>query len=147
MIVALGKIAEKVYSAGRPTKFPTPTSAFHAILVDMRGYLGEGGDNYDYTQIANGAAEIPESKWPTRRFWQGNPIRGLFERVEGHPLKGAVVAQERVHFLGLVTEKKYRLGEIEETAYFRPNPHLLKSVEAQRSAYSSFPLARRASAA
>jgi hypothetical protein len=71
----------------------------------------------------------------------------LFERVEAHPLKGAVVAQERVHLLGFVTEKEYTLGEIEEKAYFRPNPHLLKSVDAQRAAYSSFPLARRASAA
>ncbi len=147
MIVAVSKIAEKVYSAGQPTKFPKPASALHAILVDMRGYLGEGGDIYDYIQIANGASEIPNSEWPARRFWQDRPIRGLFERVSNHPLKGSTTAQERIHLLGFVAERDYRPGEIQERAYFRPNPALLPTSDGQWAAYRSFPLVRGASAA
>ncbi len=147
MIVAVAKIAEKVYSAGQPTKFPMPASALHAILVDMRGYLGKGGDTYDYTQIANGAGEIPNSEWPARRFWQDGPIRGLFEQVSPHPLKGAATAQERIHLLGFVAEREYRPGEIQQRTYFRPNPALLPTSEGQWAAYRSFPLARGASAA
>jgi len=144
MIVALAKITEKVYSAGKPTKFPMPSSAFHIVVVDMRGYLGEGGDGLDYSQMANGALAIPEQEAPARRFWRGEPIRGLFERVDGHPLKGATVAQKRIHFLAFVAESEFREGEIARTLQFRPNPHLLTTRDRVQTAYRSFPLAYNA---
>ena len=147
MIVVIGKIVEKVFSDGQPTKFPKPTSALHAIVVDMRGYLGEGGDTDDYIHIANGAGEIPSSKWPARRFWQDAPIWGVFEQVTNHPLKGAATAQQRIHLLGFVAERRYAEGEIPNRLCFRPNPVLLQTSELQWAAYRRFPLARSATTA
>jgi hypothetical protein len=59
MLTAEQKIGEKVFADGRPTKFPVPSSAVHAIVVDMRGYLDEGGDIFDYRQMAYGPSGIP----------------------------------------------------------------------------------------
>ena len=47
MITAQQKIGEKVYSRGRPTKFPPLDGSFRLILADMRGYLDEGGDHWE----------------------------------------------------------------------------------------------------
>ncbi len=33
-------------------------AAVHAVLVDMWGYCGHGGDGIDYQQMANGAAAV-----------------------------------------------------------------------------------------
>lgn len=142
MITALGKVGEKVFAGGAPTKFPIPSSRVHAILVDMRGYLGCGGDAVDYQQMANGAAAVtPEVAWAVH-CWEGQPIRGLFERVPDHPLRAAPVAQERVHFLGFIAEEDYREGEFRERAYFRPNPNLLANEHEQVEAYRTFALAK-----
>lgn len=125
MITAMGKIGEKAFLNGKPSKFPVPTSAVHMILVDTRGYLGTGGDWIDYWQIANGARALPpDEAWATH-YWNNRPILGLFERVPEHPLRAAGVLQERVHFIGFIAEKEYRVGEIRDRACYRPNPHLL----------------------
>lgn len=142
MITALGKIGEKVLSGNQPTKFPSPPAAIQAILVDMRGYLGCGGDAVDYQQMANGAAGVaPELAWAIH-YWEDQPIRGLFERVMDHPLRAAAVMQERVHFIGFIAEKEYREGEIRDRSYWRPNPHLLPTEEMQRETYRTFALGK-----
>jgi hypothetical protein len=142
MITALGKIGEKVFTNGQPTKFPPPSHAVHAILADMRGYLGNGGDAVDYQQMANGAAGVaPKVAWAIH-FWEEQPIRGLFEKVPDHPLRAAEVMQDRIHFIGFIAEKDYRVGEIRERSYWRPNPHLLPTEQPQRAAYVTFALAK-----
>ncbi len=127
MITAQHKIGEKVCSKGKPTKFPKPSDAIHGILVDMRGYLGFGGDAIDYRQIAYGAQGVPNNVKELTKFWDGKPIRGLFERVESHPAKAASLLQERIHLLGFIAEKDYRENEIMENSYWLPNPYLVST--------------------
>lgn len=138
MITAEQKIGEKVFSDNSPTKFPVPkNNVYHVIFADMRGYLDEGGDVFDYQQMAYGASGItPENSW-TIHFWKNSPIKGLFE--ESCSLKAARFIQERIHFLGFVREQEYKEGEIACRSYYMCNPHLLKDEEA-RNIYDEFPL-------
>jgi len=141
MITTLGRIGEKVLADGSPTKFPIPSTVIHAILVDMRGYLGSGGDVVDYQQMANGAAAMdPEVTWAIH-YWDDQPIRGLFEQIPDHPLRAASVMRERIHFIGFIAEQKYQDGEIRRRAYYMPNPHLLPTEAEQIAAYRTFALA------
>jgi len=142
MIAALQRIAQKVYVDGAPTKFPEPNGRIHAILADMRGYLGEGGDEYDYQQMANGSRAIPASEGWRIHYWNDEPIRGLFERVDSHPLRAAPFAQARIHMLGFVAESEFEEGEITSKAFFQPNPNLLPKATDQEATYRSFVLAR-----
>ena len=125
MITAQHKIGEKVLTRGQPTKFPCPAGAVHAILVDMRGYIGQGGDSIDYRQIAYGPDGVPSDRRELIHHWEDKPIRGLFETLNKHPAKAAALLQERVHLLGFVAEKEYRENEIADKAYWLPNPRLV----------------------
>lgn len=126
MIRAQMKIGEKVLCAGAPTKFPIPNGAIHVVLADMRGYLGNGGDCWDYLQIAVGAQKFPPSEQWKIHYWEGSPIRGLFEQTEPqHPLRASSTARQRLHFLGFVAEQDYRFGEMREKACYLPNPDLV----------------------
>lgn len=142
MITAEQKIGEKVFTKGAPTKFPQPSrDIYHMILADMRGYLDEGGDVYDYRQMAYGPSGIPsEDSW-TIHYWKTEgrrePIKGLFEK--SCPLRAARFIQERIHFVGFVREAEYQDGEITDKAYYLPNPHLLTDDEV-RKLYEAFPL-------
>jgi hypothetical protein len=143
MITAEQKIGEKVFTNGVPTKFPQPSrDVYHMILADMRGYLDEGGDAYDYRQMAYGPSGIPsEDSW-TIHYWKTEggkrePIKGLFEK--SCPLRAARFIQERIHFIGFVREREYQDGEITDKAYYLPNPYLLTSDEV-RKLYEVFPL-------
>ncbi len=137
MIIVQMKIGEKVLTKGIPTKFPQASEMIHMILVDMRSYLWLGGDLADYRQIAYGADGIPPE---LTHYWQGQPIKGLFEDIPNHPLHAATLIRERIHFLGFIAENEYKRGEIRERAYCLPNPHLLKTENAQIKAYLSYPL-------
>ena len=125
MITAQHKIGEKVLARGQPTKFPCPGGAVHAILVDMRGYIGEGGDWIDYRQIAYGPDGVPSDRKELIHYWEDKPIRGLFEKLDEHPAKAAALLQKRVHLLGFIAEKEYREKEVADKAYWLPNPHLI----------------------
>lgn len=144
MITAEQKIGEKVFTSGMPTKFPIPMDdIYHLILVDMRGYLDEGGDIFDYRQIAYGAQGIPSSHFWMIHYWEKDPgklepISGLFE--ESCPLRAAPLIRERVHFLGFIRERQYREGEITDRTYCLANPHLMKYEEAKQI-YNTYPLA------
>lgn len=128
MITAEGKIAEKVFRQDAPTKFPEPTEAIHAILIDMKGFDGgTGGDWYDWLQIAVGAQSVGDMDVFRVHTPNGEPVRGVFE--EQCPLKGAGTLRERIHFLGFVLEKDFVPGEIEKEIHLINNPHLLPTVE------------------
>ncbi|MBV1929591.1 MAG: hypothetical protein KUG81_08795 [Gammaproteobacteria bacterium] len=127
MITAQHKIGEKVFSRGNPTKFPAPKNAIHGILIDMRGYLGLGGDRVDYRQIAYGPNGVPDDAKELIKCWEGAPIRGLFEKIDSHPARAANLLQERVHLLGFIAENEYRESEIIEKAYWLTNPFLVSS--------------------
>ena len=71
MITAQHKIGEKVFSHGNPIKFPMPDKAIHGILIDMRGYIGCGGDRVDYRQIAYGPNGVPTDVKELTQFWEG----------------------------------------------------------------------------
>lgn len=125
MITAQHKIGEKVLARGQPTKFPRPSGAIHAILVDMRGYIAKGGDKIDYRQIAYGPDGVPSDRRELIHYWENKPIRGLFEKIDEHPAKAAALLQERIHLLGFIVETEFREMEIADKAYWLPNPHLV----------------------
>jgi hypothetical protein len=142
MITAEQKIGEKVMSNGVPVKFPTPGVARHLILTDTRGYLDDGGDIWDYRQMAYGAAGIPVDRAELIHYWRGpsgraEPIKGLFE--QGNPLKAAALIQQRIHFLGFVCEHSFEEGEI-RNGYYCANWHLFPTDADAKDAWASFPL-------
>lgn len=148
MITAEQKIGEKVFSNGKPTKFPMPQkNQYHVVLVDARGYLDGGGDIFDYRQMVYGASGIPrDSSWMIH-YWKDKdgtpkPITGLFESA--CPLKSAKYMRERIHFLGFINEKTFADGEIVNNAYYLANPNLFSHKEAE-AAYMQYPLRKEGS--
>ncbi|MBI3894544.1 MAG: hypothetical protein HY313_01300 [Acidobacteria bacterium] len=140
MITVEQKICEKVYKGGVVTKFPPPSGAIHVIVTDIRGYLNvaiglAGGDKDDWRQMASGTARVPE---PLVQYWDGKPIKGLFEK--SNPLKGARFVRERIHFLGFVRESDYREGEIPNASLYFGNPQLFSNEEEGRQRFASYPL-------
>lgn len=129
IIIVQQKIGEKVFHKGKPTKFPDICdNTFHIIIVDMRGFLGEGGggDKYDYKIITHGCRGMNHIYF---RFWEGEPIKGIFEK--DCPLRSAKTIQERIHFIGFVNETEFGPGEmLKQTIYF-PNPNLFDNDSAK----------------
>ncbi len=145
MIIAQQKIGEKVFFNGAETKFPKPADKiYHVILSDIRGYLDEGGDIFDYRQMAYGPSGIPTQYSWMIHYWEKEkgklePITGLFE--ESCPLRAAQCIQERIHFIGFIRERNYEDDEILSKAYYLPNPNLLTNEKAIKL-YEAFPLKR-----
>jgi hypothetical protein len=148
MITAEQKIGEKVFSGGRPTKFPPRDGSIRLILIDIRGYLDEGGKPEDYWEMAYGwrvLARFSPDHWEAMvHRWTGpdgrvEPIKGLFE--PGNPLAAAHLIRERIHFLGFVKEEKFSDSEIRQTSLFLANPELFATQGEAESAYSKYPLA------
>ena len=146
MITAEQKIGEKVFAKGKPTKFPTLDSSLRLILIDMRGYLDEGGDVWDYRQMAYGASGIPPKYSWMIHYWESqpgklSPIKGLFE--SDNPLRSAKYIQDRIHFLGFVRERDFYDGELKDIGYYLSNWHLFRKNEDAIKAYETFPLAKK----
>jgi hypothetical protein len=120
MIKVEEKIGEKVFADGRPTKFPTPGDAIHAILVDMRGYL-PSSDDTDYMQIAYGQSGVLNQDQVM--WWEDTPIAGLFEVT--NPTRAARLIRERIHFLGFICECEYVEGELPDKILWLHNPNLV----------------------
>lgn len=147
MITAEQKIGEKVLADEKPTKFPPIGDRLHLIVSDIRGYLDEGGDIFDYRQMAYGARGIPREHAWMIHYWEAErgklrPIWGLFEK--GNPLQAANLIQERILFLGFVREREYVQGEITRVAYYLANPHVFRDTDGAREAFASYPLAPNA---
>jgi hypothetical protein len=139
MIKAEEKIGEKVFSKGKPTKFPEPSSGkIHVIVTDMRGYLGIAEkviDNDDYRQIAYGRTGVHEANV---QHWQDMPIKGLFE--QGNPTKATKYVRERIHILAFVCESQYIPEEISSHVVCAPNPDLFVSKDQIRAVLKQCPL-------
>ena len=148
MITAEQKIGEKVFAQGKPTKFPPLDGSLRLILTDIRGYLDQGGDVWDYRQMAYGAFGIaPQYSWMIH-YWPTDggrlaPIKGLFE--SDNPLRSARYVQDRIHFLGFVREKDFSDDGIRDNGYYLANWHLFPAESDAREAYNTYPLYRRAS--
>lgn len=135
MIRVGSKIGEKVFLNGEPTKFPIPDKTYHLILIDMRGYLGFGGDHLDYKQIALGAKS---GVWPTH-YWNGAPIKGLFDK-SNNKISSARYIRERIHFIGFIKEENYKEGEIRDNAFYAPNPNLITNKHVLKEIWKTYPL-------
>lgn len=148
MVRAGELIAEKVWSRGRPTKFPeVAPQRYHVIVVDTRGYLDGGGDALDFRQIAYGWRGIPdEHTWAIHWFGPPGgeqPVRGLFE--QGNPVRGAEAMRSRIHFLHFVREEDYTEGEMFQRGYMLANPWLIGDDNEAHQIIESYPLVRRPS--
>lgn len=131
----------------RPIKFPEPKGAIHLLMVDARGFLGDGqGDKADWSQIAYGPLGLEDHFirfWTDPRTGQCAPIRGLFE--QNCPLLASRVIQARLHVIGFVCESTFAAGEIKERAFYCCNPALFENNEEKiRIVMSHWPLIRTA---
>jgi hypothetical protein len=125
LLLAQQKIGEKVFNGDQVVKFPEPDGRIHIVVVDMRAFL-DGGDQWDYRQIAYGPNGVPQELvhcWLHKGQWQ--PIRGLFEPE--CPGRAAPYVRQRIHFLAFVAEKTYEPGEIFKQIPLLPNPALLSN--------------------
>lgn len=128
------RICQKCQRRGKPHKFPKPSNALHAILVDMRRFK-DGGDVHDRLHIGLGGEYV---KAPYRAYWERKLISGVFGRqTEG---KGAAEVRERVHFIGFIRERSFQSGELAMITQFVANPHLLKNGAAVKAAIDTWPL-------
>jgi hypothetical protein len=134
-IKAVQRICQKcIRDDGLPHKFPVPSDAFHAIIVDFRTFL-HGGDVHDRMHVGLGGELVPRS---FRFFWKKKLISGVFSpRTD---LRGAAQARERVHFIGFVRERVYKPGEFGSAIQFVVNPHLLARTVQIEPAIETWPL-------
>jgi hypothetical protein len=129
-----------------PIKFPEPNGAIHMVMVDARGYLGDGhGDEADWSQIAFGPHGLDThliKHWTNPKTGERAPIMGLFQ--PDCPLLAAPTLQSRVHFVGFVCESTFAAGEIKQRAFYCCNPALFSDEHAAKAAMSHWPLRRNA---
>ena len=140
MIIAIQKIGEKVYRNNKIIKFPDiESNVYHMIFIDARGYLDQGGDGYDYRQMALGKNGIPQESIHYSKNDEGNLeyIKGIFE--ESCPIKSSEYVRGRIHFLGFVNEREYKESEIKNGAFYFFNQHLFWDNE-EKKVFNSFPL-------
>jgi|SRR5450631_407317 len=123
------KIGEKVYNGKKPIKFPVPDgSAFHMLLVDMRGFEGFGEPDRDHCrQIVGGPALVREPFNVERHADTWEPIRGVWD--EANPTMAAELLRERIHVIGFVHEQFYCDDEIRDITLPFLNPALFPENE------------------
>src|SRR5215471_4492605 len=126
------KAIERIAETGKQFREPS-SDMLHVIVADVRGYVG--GDQDDYREIVYGteAASPEHSHW-----WQGRPIFGLFD--SRNPTVAAQRIQQRVHFVGLLRERKYCEGEIQSTGFYLPNPMFFPDRDSAERAFATYPL-------
>ena len=144
MITAIQKIGEKVYQKNNGViKFPlTQPNTFQMIFVDARGYLDNGGDGYDYMQMAWGKNGMPPDCIHYTRTKDGKMeyIKGIFE--ESCPIDSSKYVRELIHYLGFVCENEFQFSEIKESTFYFYN-HNLMSAEEAKIVFESFPLKKK----
>jgi hypothetical protein len=148
MLKAQERIAAKVFNGKSVIKFPAPGDTYYLLLVDARGYLGQGEDCFDWLQTSLGAEATKALDASLVKFWTHphtnvrSPIRGLFE--VGNPTRAAAFVRERIHFIGFVCEEVYGEGEIVSSrSLLFHNPHLFGASDDVRKAFLSFSLAQQ----
>jgi hypothetical protein len=142
------RIGAKVFDRKRgPIKFPEPGDSVHMIMVDSRGFMGDGhGDAADWRQMIHGPVGLEHhlvKHWTNPKTGVTAPIRGLFE--QDCPLPAARIAQERLHVIGFVCENSFTISEIQQQSFYLCNPAWFASEEAARLAMSRWPLKRHGS--
>lgn len=144
ILKAQERIGSKFWSDKKqaPIKFPEPKRAIHLLMVDARGFLGDGlGDRVDWHHIAYGPYGLEEHFirfWTDPKTGQRTPILGLFD--PNCPLVASRVIQERLHFIGFVCERTFETGEIKERAFYCCNPALFGNKEQVWMVISHWPL-------
>lgn len=141
------RIGTKAFERNQgPIKFPEPNGAIHMIMVDARGYLGDGhGDEADWSQIAFGPHGLDDhlvKHWTNPKTGERAPIMGLFQ--PGCPLLAAPTLQSRVHFIGFVCESTFVAGEIKQRVFYCCNPALFENEDAAKAAMARWSLRRNA---
>jgi len=144
-IKAQERIGEKVFERKKgPIKFPEPAGSIHMLMVDARGYMGDGrSQKADWHQIAYGRHGLEDHLvkcWINDKTGKPEPIRGLFE--PNCPLTASPTMRERVHFIGFVCERTFATGEIWEQSFYCCNPALVETEQKALSVMSSWPLQR-----
>lgn len=139
IIKAQERIGEKAFRDAAPVKFPLPAGEFHMILVDVRGFIGFGGDPADWRHIATGPDGLPDwmiRSWTNPKSGEEEPIAGLFEaRCPG---RASSTIRERIHVIGFVCEKTFEPCEIGRSVFYCFNPHLFN--DTVRAAFGAWPL-------
>jgi hypothetical protein len=137
------RIGAKVFDSKRgPIKFPEPAGAIHMVMVDARGFMGDGhGDAADWRQMIHGPIGLEHyfvKYWTNPKTGERAAIRGLFEKE--CPLPAAAVAQQRLHVIGIICERDFKASEIVEKSFHLCNPALFSDEAAARYALSRWPL-------
>lgn len=137
------RIGAKVFDSKRgPIKFPEPAGSIHMVMVDARGFMGDGhGDAADWRQMIHGPTGLEHylvKYWTNPRTGARAAIRGLFEQE--CPLPAAGVAQQRLHVIGFICEKNFAPHEITKKSFYLCNPALFADETAARQALSQWPL-------
>jgi hypothetical protein len=117
------KLGEKVYNGTKPVKFPAPDgSAFHMLLVDIRGLEGIGGypDRDHCRQIVFGPDRVSYQAFVAAHADTGEPIRGVWD--EANSSRAAQLLRERIHVIGFVHEELYCDDEIRDITVAFMNP-------------------------
>jgi hypothetical protein len=144
-IKAQERIGAKTFERKQgPIKFPVPSGPTNVIMVDARGFLGDGhGDAADWHQIAFGPAGLEAhlvKHWVNPKTGKATPISGLFQ--PSCPLLAAPTVQERIHFIGFICERTFGENEIQERTFYCCNPALFENEAAARAAMERWPLKR-----
>ena len=142
MITAQHKIGEKVLTGAQPTKFPFPGGAVHAILVDMRGYIGSGGDWIDYRQIAYGPGGVPADAKSLFTVGKAS-LLGVSSRSSITIPRRQQAFYKNASICWVLCQKETTpKKEIADRAYWLPNPNLVTTVM-EAEIKKTFPLCVR----
>jgi len=136
---AVERICQKCEKGGKPYKFLPAAEAINLLLVDFRTFASRGGDLYDYLHIALGGLYV---KPPYRMYWGDGKSRKLISGVfSPHTtVKGVVEVRERLHFIGIVNERRFKIGDHAQAINFVANPHLFKTSHEVRATLQNWPL-------
>jgi hypothetical protein len=143
ILKAQERIAAKVFERKRgPIKFPEPDGSINMVMVDARGFGGDGhGQEAHWRQISHGPHGLSPScvgRWTDPKTGVCSPIRGLFEPE--CPLSAAPTLQRRLHVLGFICERTFATREIGDCAVYLCNPRLVDDDATARAIMSRWPL-------
>jgi hypothetical protein len=131
LLRAVNKLGEKVYDkkTEKPIKFPVPDgSAFHMLLVDMRGFEGDGDPDRDHCRQIVGGPGLVRGRFNVAMHAEtGEPIRGVWD--EANTTRAAELLSERIHVIGFVHEQLYCDDEIRDITLPFLNPALFPENE------------------